>query len=289
MKKLFALFLVLAMLLSLSAAAMADDDADTNPKTLSWITARRAIEASELSGDFYQVGDLDVDIWVPDLLIAQEDIPEDCYLIFEDESGSVSVTVYAVELEDKDMDIEELEDFITDLGSVSDGIYWINGFTTLVYETKESDSISVDILSTDGYVLEFTFEGVSNPDFYSLASMVMSTIQRHGLSVEDVALMMDADLNNTWGPDKDVSYARDGSSITVSLWQEGLTADKMENINNWDEVREHKIDTYNLYVRVLDDFNMSDTLLTLQFTDDANELSFLTIESGEFAYDAFAA
>ncbi len=289
MKKLFAMFLVLAMLFSLSAAAMADGDTDENPRTLSWITARRVIEANELSGDFYQVGDLDIDIWVPDLLIAQEDIPEDCYLIFEDESGSVSVTVYAVELEDKDMDIEELEDFIIDLGSVSDGIYWINGFTTLVYETKESDSISVDILSTDGYVLEFTFEGVSDPDFYSLTSMIMSTIQRHGLSVEDVALMMDADLNNTWGPDKDVSYARDGSSITVSLWQEGLTADKMENINNWDEVREHKIDTYNLYVRVLDDFNMSDTLLTLQFTDDANELSFLTIESGEITYDAFAA
>ena len=72
MKKLFAFLLALVMLFALSATAMAEeskgsDDSASSLKALSWITARRGLQQTDLTGNFYQISDLDVDIWVPDL------------------------------------------------------------------------------------------------------------------------------------------------------------------------------------------------------------------------------
>ena len=71
------------------------------------------------------------------------------------------------------------------------------------------------------------------------------------------------------------------------MWDEGITGDTIKDINNWDALREDKIETYNLYVRALEQLGMNDVLLTLQYTDPDEELSFLTIESGEIQYDVF--
>ena len=139
--------------------------------------------------------------------------------------------------------------------------------------------------------MEFVFKGVSDPDVYSIASLVMSTIQPHALDVEDAALMIDGDLNNTWGPNRHVTYGKikdtDSRGITANMWDEGITGDTIKDINNWDALREDKIETYNLYVRALEQLGMNDVLLTLQYTDPDEELSFLTIESGEIQYDVF--
>ena len=283
MKKIFAAILVLAMLFTLSAAAMAEEAEDA--RTLSWITAQRALEKAGLNGEFYQVGDLDMDIWIPDLLTAQTDIPDDTYYVFESEDGAAAIEVNSVALVEG-MELGDVEDYVTDRGAESDGFYWINGFDALIYEQKDEGFLSVVIKPTDDAVaLEFVFDGVSNPEVYSLASMVMCTIQPHKLGVRDVALMMDADLNSTWGPEKHVRYYDDGS-IIVNMWEEGVNADNVKNIKNWDAVRQDKIDTYDLYVRALLHLGLKDTPLTLKFTDPDEELAFLIIEDGEVSYDA---
>ena len=79
MKKLIAILLTLVMLFALSATAMAD------MQTLSWITARRGIGMTDLTGKFYQIEDYDIDIWIPDNFELQEDIPDYCYCVFATE------------------------------------------------------------------------------------------------------------------------------------------------------------------------------------------------------------
>ena len=155
------------------------------------------------------------------------------------------------------------------------------------YETKDDDSLSVVIPTADDHAVEFVFEPVSSPDVYSLASMILSTIQPHALGVGDAAMMTDADLNNIRGPDKHVSYAKDGSSITVSMRDKGINADTIQDINNWADVRQDKIEIFNLYVCSLKDLGLNDALLTLQYTYEKEELSFLTIEGDKITYDAF--
>lgn len=284
MKKILAAILVLTMLFTLPAAAMADED--EGARTLSWITAQRLIEKAELTGNFYQVGDINLDLWIPDMLTAQTDLPDNCYCIFASEDGAATIEVNAVALVEG-MELEDVEDYVTERGAESDGFYWINGFDALVYELKDEGCLSVVILVDDGSALEFVFEDVSDPEVYSLASLVMCTIQPHTLEVRDLALMMDADLNSTWGPDKHVSYFDDGS-INVNMWEENVNADNIKNVKNWDAVRQDKIDTYELYVRALSILGLKDTPLTLQFTDADQELSFLSIEDGKITYDALA-
>ena len=101
--------------------------------------------------------------------------------------------------------------------------------------------------------------------------------------------MIDADLNNNWGDSRHVTYSKDGSDITINLWDENLTADDLKSVNNWDEFKQNKIDNFcNLYIDVLARFHMDNTALILNITDAAEENVFLTIEDGEVTFDYFA-
>ncbi len=186
-----------------------------------------------------------------------------------------------------DCTLSGLEEAVTEMGRVSDGAYWVNGYNALVYENKEDDSITVGIPYEEGYVLEFVFAPISDQQVYNLALILMSTIQPHQMTVQDVALMMDADLNYSWGPNKEVRFNDDGSGITVFMWDEGITSETFGKVTNWEASREDKINTYNMYVSVLEEFNMNeDVLLTLKYISPEEDLSFLTISGGEIVYDA---
>ena len=295
MKKLFAILLALVMLFALSATAMAEeakgsDDTAASPKTLSWFTARRGIAQAELTGKFYQIADLDVDIWVPDLLQPVEDVSENTFCAFEAENKGAVISVNHLTF-DGQPTLEDVEKMAVDQGSESDGLFWINGFNALVLETKSADSLSVIIMITDGGAMEFVFAPISNPDVNNLAALVMSTIQHHDLDVEDVALMIDADLNNTLGDDRDVRFSDNdnGRSISITIWKDGITTEVIKEVNNWDEVKGTIInDYYNFYVDALDAFGMDDISLNLSLTAaDNQDVTFLTLEGGEVTYDVF--
>ena len=286
MKKLTAIILALMLLLSLSMTAAADDDAPM--KALSWITARRAISQAGLDGAFYQIGSRDCDIWVPDILQPQEDIPEYSYCAFAPENNAVSVTVNHLSF-DGEPELEELEEIVPEWGGVSDGIFWINNLYALIYETEEEDSLSALILTTDGDGIEFVFTPISNPDFYSLTSLMLSTIQRHQLDSSEMALMIDADLNNMWGPNRSVRIAEtdEGEMIRVFLWDDGVTSETIQTTKNWDAVREDKIAIYNSYAGALEEFGFENLSLELLYISPEEDLSFLTIADGEIIYDVF--
>ena len=295
MKKLFVFLLALVMLFVLSATAMAEEsngsnDSASSENTLSWITARRGLQQTDLTGSFYQISDLNVDIWVPDLFKQVEEVSENVFCAFAAENDSAVITVNHLSFEG-DPDLEDVEKMVLDAGCESDGLYWINDFYALVYETKSADSLSVLILLQDGGGMEFVFAPVSNPDVYSMASLVMSTIQRHSLDVEDVALMIDADLNNTWGQCRDVRYSDedDNRGITVYLWKEELDSNTIQNITNWDDLKAAVCENfYNFYVDVLDDFGMNEAVhLNLKLTSPNQEDVFLAIEGGQITYDVF--
>ena len=286
MKKLTAIIFALMLLLSLSMTAAADDDAPKKP--LSWMAARRAISQAGLEGSFYQIGSHDCDIWVPDILQPQEDIPEYSYWSFAPENKAVSVTVNHLSF-DGEPELEELEEAVPEWGGVSDGIFWINNLYALIYETEEEDSLSALILTTDGDAIEFVFTPISNPDFYSLTSLMLSTIQHHQLDSSEMALMIEADLNNMWGPNRSVRIAEtdEGEMIRVFLWDDDVTSETIQTTKNWDAVREDKIAIYNSYAGALEEFGFENLSLELLYISPEEDLSFLTIADGEIIYDVF--
>ena len=294
MKKLFAFLLALVMLFALSATAMAEeskgsDDSASSLKALSWITARRGLQQTDLTGNFYQISDLDVDIWVPDLFKPVEEVSENVFCAFETENKGAAITVNHLSF-DGDPDLEEVEKMAVDAGCESDGIFWLNDFYALVYENKAADSLSVLIMITDGGAMEFVFAPVSNPDVYSMASLIMSTIQHHDLDVEYVAHMIDADLNSFWGENRDVRYSDDDKSrsISVFMWEDGITSENIKDVDNWDQVKDSKINLADTYTAVLSEFGMDDVLLNLYYISADQDVNFLAIEDGEITYDVFA-
>ncbi len=287
MKKLMALLFVLAVLPALLFSEVAEA-VEASPVTLNWISARRAYQQAGLTGKFYEIQDFDVDVWIPTLLTPQEEVPEGWLNVFANEDNTVSVKVRIVRF-DGELSLTTLDETITKMGSESEGAYWINGFNTLIFQTKEQDSLTVAIPFDDNIILEFVFNPISNQDVYSLASIIMSTIQRHGLHAMDVALMIDADLNSTWGPEKEVRCSEDGTAITVFLWENGITSQTFSGINNWEEVKQDKINKYNNYAEVMNEFGMTGKIsLSLKYISPDEDLSFLTIENGEIVYDASA-
>ena len=206
MKKLVTMLLIFVMLAAFAVSASAEEGG-SNPVTLNWISARRALMANELNGSYYEIEDFGMDIWIPDLLTPLEDIDPDCYYVFTDNNEVVTVKVHRVSIEGETT-LSGIEKIITEEGAISDGVFWINGYNALVYEVKETDTLAVVIPFDDGDVIEFAFDPISNQDVYTLTSIIMSTIQPHELGVEDVAMMIDADLNSNWGPNRKVAASR---------------------------------------------------------------------------------
>ena len=138
--------------------------------------------------------------------------------------------------------------------------------------------------------MEFVFAPISNPDVYSMASLIMSTIQHHDLDVEYVAHMIDADLNSFWGENRDVRYSDDDKSrsISVFMWEDGITSENIKDVDNWDQVKDSKINLADTYTAVLSEFGMDDVLLNLYYISADQDVNFLAIENGEITYDVFA-
>lgn len=291
MKKLFAILLALVMLFALSATAMAIGDADGSivpVQALSWITAERGIQQAEIAGTSYTIHDTGLDIWIPDLLQPVEEIPEYSYGVFAAENNAASISLNHLDF-DPEQTLEDIEKLVPDWGAESDGIFVVNDTYALVYETKEEDSLSILILLGEGNALEVVVTPISNKDVYSIASLVMASIRPTEPTMKDIGVMMDADIKSFWGDSRDVRMADDenGRSISIFMWEDGITSETVKDINNWDEVRAAKINLYNAYVDVLEEFDMNDILLRLSYISADQDVAFFSIEGGQITYDVF--
>ena len=295
MKKLTAMLLVLVMLLSLSAAAMADEGADNTAnntsdlKTMSFVTALRSIRQNHWEGEFHKAGDLNLSVWIPGQFKEKDDMPDDAILFYGDEKSEASVMLHRVGL-DGAATLEDVEKNVKDLGGNSAGIYWINSYNVLLYQNEANDSLCAVILSDEDYALEFVLSPISDKESNSLLTTILCTVQPNVLHIDDAAEMIDADLNVTWGENKHVSFANDGTDITVNMWDKDVTADTISSVNNWDEVKQDKINSYySVYADTLAIFGMDkDVELILNFTSPDEKTNFLTIDDGKLTYDVLA-
>jgi len=291
MKKLFAFLLALVMLFALSATAMAIGDADGSivpVQALSWITAERGIQQAEIAGKTYTINGTELDIWIPDLLQPVDEIPEYSYGVFATEDKAVSVSLNHLDVA-PEKTLEDIEQDVPGWGGESDGIFVINDTYALVYETKEEDSLSIVMLLDEGNALEVVVTPISNKDVYSLASLMMASIRPTEPTLKDMGVMMDADIKSFWGDNRDVRMGdENGQSIHIAMWEDGITSETIKDINNWDEVRDAKINLYNAYIDVLDEFGMNDVALGLDYISADQDVTFLTIENGQVTYDVFA-
>ena len=99
------------------------------------------------------------------------------------------------------------------------------------------------------------------------------------------AIAIDDSLSTAWGENRNVSYTEDENKIYIVIWDDGVDEKTIENVNNWDAVREDKIKMFNAYYTVFDQLGIKDGHMSLQYADETKQFSFLTIEDGKIVND----
>ena len=289
MKKMTAILLMICLMVSLSCAALADGGAvtGTRPQYLSWLTARRAIQSSELDGGFVQIGDYNLMIWVPDVLVEQQQLPDDSYVAwFATEDKSAEVAVQAVDM-GQGFSLEAYEAQLGEQGLNDYGMCVVNSFNGLVFGNEETDNLSVAFVSDETEAIYFSFYPASDENFSQVAALMLSTIQPKTLSLSNIAEMMDTDLLLYWGENRKVTFNENDESIYIMLWDTGVNSDNIQQTNNWQEMRNEKLNLASFYRDSLEELGASDVHLILQYVADEDDAAFLTIVDGEVAYDVF--
>jgi len=290
MKKLTVILLMICLMASLSCTALADGGAvtGTQPQYLSWETARRAIQTAKLNGGFVQIGDYNLMIWVPENLIEQQELPDDSYIAWfatADRSAEVGVQVMDM---GQSFSLEKYEEQLGEQGLHDYGMYVINGFNGLVFANEETDNLSVAFVTGDTEAIYFSFYPASDDNFNQLALVMLASIQPKTLGLSDIAEMMDTDLLvSYWGENRKVTYNESDSSIYIMLWDTGVNSDNIQKINNWQQMKEEKVEFAASYMDSLKELGASDVHLILQYVADEDDAAFLTIVDGEVVYDVF--
>ena len=99
------------------------------------------------------------------------------------------------------------------------------------------------------------------------------------------ALAIDDSLSTAWGENRNVSYTDDENKIYIIIWDDGVNEETINNVNNWDAVRDDKIKMFNSYYTVFDQLGIKDGHMSLQYADETKQFSFLTIEDGKVVSD----
>ena len=288
-KKLIAALLTLCILASFSAAAFADGSAvvSSQPHYLSWASANRIVERDSLEGRFVKFGDYNVVMWVPNELEELSEYPEGylAYFMTEDKSAEVGVQIQEVE---EDFSLDAYEQQLDEQGLTDGGMYVINGFYGLLFMSEETQNMTIAFMSDEHEVLLVSYYPVSNESFYETAKLMIASIQPNEPSLYNLADMLDSDLMEYWGESSKVTYNEKDNSIHISMWDEGSTNDTINQINNWDEVKQDKIELYNYYAEILETLGAADVHMTMQYVADQGDAAFLTIIDGEIVYDALA-
>jgi hypothetical protein len=118
---------------------------------------------------------------------------------------------------------------------------------------------------------------------------MLATIQRHTLDIEELALMIEADLTNNWGENQEVRIVDNGGGayLRILLWDEGIDSETIENVQNWDAFRTQKVGVCNYYLQSLAGLGFDELSVELMYISPEEALSFLTIQDGEIVYDVF--
>lgn len=170
MKKILIAFLTFALMLC-AVGAMADE--------LSWTEAEAMIEQGGWTGDFAEIEEVGLKMWVPEELLPVELTDEDveegyiAYFMTEDESAAVAVMAF-------DPDGMTLEDYaaeLPELGATNIAQGLVNGIAAISYDLAENDAVCLAMVTDDGYLVEITTAPMSDEDFRAIAFCMVSSIQ----------------------------------------------------------------------------------------------------------------
>lgn len=190
MKKLLAMILSI-MMLALPCAGLADantttdtETADTGDGMIEFTYDADAIAQAGIEGEFIGLGDLGLQFFLPNTLIAQEMTEEQtasgAIALYSTEDGTNSMSIgygMAVDAEGNTVTtLEELANAYAAAGCEEIEYATINGIPCMSYSIKASDVGGVAILFDDGTQLTFNFAPASDENFALPTYAVLSSI-----------------------------------------------------------------------------------------------------------------
>ena len=170
MKKLFALVLALCLLCGCTAMA------ETATNEITWEQVVPAIEAGNVTGDFYTFDEIAVAIWIPTGMVPTQ-VPDDNYIgYFVPEDGSEgAVAVCYVNMNGADLDAYKAA--AEQAGASNAEMGTVNGLPCVSYEVPEQKTVCIAFTTEAGYVLEVAIAPVASDEEKIAASVIMASIQ----------------------------------------------------------------------------------------------------------------
>ncbi len=172
MKKFLAVVLALCLMMTVALAEEAN--------SISWEDIEPALEAGNVTGQFYTFDEISIKMWLPDGINATELTDEDKangyigYFMPDDQSGAVAVMYVDVQ----GMTLEQYAEYLGTLDGVTEiETGTVNGFPCVTYKMPEQDSVSVTFTTEAGYALEVTCTPLSVENADLVWGAVIASIQ----------------------------------------------------------------------------------------------------------------
>ena len=182
MRKLFALVLVLAMVLS--AAAMAEEAAEATVDVVDWngLISNEGMDAFVANGEFYSLDALNLKLWIPNGLSPVES--ESSAYLFMDEEGTRGLTVFVEEAPEglNPTDSDALFAYVVNsMGGLEATPSVVNGIYCVSYKLGDEDLVQYCMTygSEDGCLIHFVADGVDAEKLEDMTALLlmMSSIQ----------------------------------------------------------------------------------------------------------------
>ena len=104
--------------------------------------------------------------------------------------------------------------------------------------------------------------------------------------LQEAARAIDDSLEATWGEERHVSFSPEENTVFIQIWDEGITTEDLAEINNWDEIRNDRVEMCGSFQDILQESGVENGHVCLQYVSDSEQVSLLTVEDGEITYDA---
>ena len=177
MKKLIAILLALTMLSAFAVSAFAETETKAE---LKWADAEEAALKADPDAGFYQIGDLDLYMWIPSIYLevelTEEDVKEGYVSVLSTEDEEAMVIIATIEGEG--ITLEEFYQTAIEEGYEDAEIGVINGIEALMYSDEEEDAANVICyLKDSGNFLQISFYPFSDETYGGLASLMIHSLQ----------------------------------------------------------------------------------------------------------------
>lgn len=176
MKKIIAVIMALTLAVMLPTLALAET------VEINWTDVEPEVTAAGLEGDFYALNAVALKLWIPSVLVYQEDSVG----AESDESGTIAMWTteddqYGVVVQylegTEGLDMDALVAGIEEEGAKDIERCILNGLDAVSYTLEDADANFVAFVTESGNVLQFIFAPASDEDFAAVAMLISASIQ----------------------------------------------------------------------------------------------------------------